>query len=173
MQPWECGETGRQTDRRTHALTETNWIYSLSHSTPCLKNVLALGCYYFYTHERISIFLGKNAAGKVGNQKTLYYAISNNMWFCITWQNGKHENCIFARCISVLPEFKQSLFDYRQHCAQRKPPVFSLLRGRFWGYSPRRGDTLHRWGRTLAWRKGPLLCAKFHPHRCNDKGVGP
>ena len=33
-------------------------------------------------------------------------------------------------------------------------PVFSLLRGRFWGFSPRRGDTLHRWG----W---------------NDKGVGP
>ena len=31
-------------------------------------------------------------------------------------------------------------------------PVFSLLRGRFWGFSPRRGDTLHR---------------------CNDKGVGP
>jgi len=26
---------------------------------------------------------------------------------------------------------------YRQHCAQRKPPVFNLLRGRFWGFSPR------------------------------------
>ena len=25
-------------------------------------------------------------------------------------------------------------------------PVFSLLRGQFWGFSPRRGDTLHRWG---------------------------
>jgi len=44
-------------------------------------------------------------------------------------------------------------------------PVFSLLRGRFWAFSPRRGDTLHRWG--------PILHAKFHPHRCNDKGVGP
>ena len=22
-------------------------------------------------------------------------------------------------------------------------------------------------------RSGPLLHAKFHPHRCNDKGVGP
>jgi len=21
--------------------------------------------------------------------------------------------------------------------------------------------------------KGPRLCAKFHPHRCNDKGIGP
>ena len=27
-------------------------------------------------------------------------------------------------------------------------------------------DTLHRWGWNLA------LCAKLHPHRCNDKGVG-
>ena len=25
-------------------------------------------------------------------------------------------------------------------------PVFSLLTGRFWGFLPRRGDTLHRWG---------------------------
>jgi len=34
-------------------------------------------------------------------------------------------------------------------------PVFSLLRGWFWGFSPRRGDTLHRWGWNLAWRRGP------------------
>ena len=34
-------------------------------------------------------------------------------------------------------------------------PVFSLLRGRFWGFSPRRGDTLHRWGWNLACRRGP------------------
>jgi len=35
---------------------------------------------------------------------------------------------------------------YRQHCAQRKASVFKLLRGRFWGFSPRWGDTLHRLG---------------------------
>ena len=23
------------------------------------------------------------------------------------------------------------------------------------------------------WHEGPLLRAKFHPHRCNDKGIGP
>jgi len=40
-------------------------------------------------------------------------------------------------------------------------PVFSLLRGRFWGFSPRRGDKLHWWGWNLAQRRGP---AKFHPH---------
>ena len=43
--------------------------------------------------------------------------------------------------------------------------VFSLLRGRFSGFSQHRGDTLHRWGE--------ICHAKFHPHRCNDKGVGP
>jgi len=39
--------------------------------------------------------------------------------------------------------------NYRQHCAQHKPPVFSLFRGRFSGFSPRSGD----------WRQ-----------RCNDGG---
>jgi len=37
-------------------------------------------------------------------------------------------------------------FHYRQHCAKRKAPVLNLLRGRFWGFSPHRGDTLYRWG---------------------------
>jgi len=36
-------------------------------------------------------------------------------------------------------------------------PVFSLLRGRFWGFSPRRGDTLHRWRWNLA-RRSPPSC---------------
>jgi len=44
---------------------------------------------------------------------------------------------------------------YRQHRAQRHAPVFKLLGGRFWGFSPRRGDTLHRWGLNLAWTRGP------------------
>ena len=36
-----------------------------------------------------------------------------------------------------------------------KAPVFELLRGRFWGFSPRRGDTLQwRWcNLALAWRR--------------------
>jgi len=34
-------------------------------------------------------------------------------------------------------------------------PVFNLLRGRFWGFSSRRGDTLYRWGWNLAWRSVP------------------
>ena len=52
---------------------------------------------------------------------------------------------------------------YRQHYAQRKAPVFKLLRGRFWGFQPHRGDMLHLWGWNLAWRSGLGRSAKFHP----------
>ena len=45
---------------------------------------------------------------------------------------------------------------YQQHCTQRKMPVFNLLRGRFWGFSPSRGNTLHRWGWNLA--RSPPPC---------------
>jgi len=30
---------------------------------------------------------------------------------------------------------------------------------------------LHRWGE-ICHGEGPLLRAKFHPYRCNDKGIG-
>jgi len=55
--------------------------------TPCLKNVPPLACYNFDTHEWILIVFGRNRADKVGNQKTFYYATSNNLCFCTTWQN--------------------------------------------------------------------------------------
>jgi len=78
------------------------------------KNVPPLACYNFYTRERILISFGKNAEDKVSNEKTLYYATSNNLCFCTTWQNGKHDTKIafFTRSISALPEFNQSLFDF-------------------------------------------------------------
>jgi len=58
---------------------------------------------------------------------------------------------------------------YRQHCTQRKAPIYKLFRGLSWGFSPRRGDTLHRWSKI--WHGGPLLHAKFHRHQCNNKGI--
>jgi len=55
------------------------------------------------------------------NQKTLYYATSNNLCFCTTWQNGKTQKKLHFSlkcCINALPEFNQlldvfSLFDSR------------------------------------------------------------
>jgi len=39
---------------------------------------------------------GRNIIDKVGNQKTLYYVTSNNLYFCtIPGETGKHENRIF------------------------------------------------------------------------------
>jgi len=35
--------------------------------------------------------------------------------------------------------------------------LFNLLRGRFWGFSPRRGHRLHRWGWKLARRREPKV----------------
>jgi len=66
----------------------------------------------------------------------------------------------YSHCRPYQPVLNSEDF-YRQHCSQRKPPVFNLLRGRFWGFSPRRGDTLHRWGWNFACRRDHL------------RGIGP
>jgi len=38
---------------------------------------------------------GSTVADRVVNQKTLYYATSNNLCFCTTWQNGETRNHVF------------------------------------------------------------------------------
>jgi len=40
-----------------------------------------------------------------------------------------------------------------------KRQLFNLPRGRFWGFSPLRGDTLHRWG----WNSVPSSVPNFTP----------
>ena len=77
-----------------HVWNRLKCVLKLALTTPCLKNVPPLACYKFDTHERILIFFGRN----VGNQKTPYYATSNNLCFCTTWQNGEtrksHFHCV-------------------------------------------------------------------------------
>jgi len=54
-----------------------------------------------------------------------------------------------------------------------KRRLFKLLRGRFWGFSPLRGDTLHRSGWNLAWRRGlrsPPTC-QISSHPRSDQGI--
>jgi len=80
--------------------------------TPCPKNVPPLACYNFDTREWILTFFGRNVIDKVSCHKILYYATSSNLYFCTTWQNGKHGHCIFTRCISALPEFSQLLLAF-------------------------------------------------------------
>ena len=59
-------------------------IYTVSQ-----KNVPPLACYNFDKHEWILICFGRNVTNKVGNQKMLYYATSNNLCFCTTWQDAE------------------------------------------------------------------------------------
>jgi len=58
---------------------------------------------------------GRSVTDRVSNQKTYYYATSNNLCFCITplpRKTEKHENAFSLKCrISALPEFNQ-LFDF-------------------------------------------------------------
>jgi len=71
------------------------------------KNVPLLGCYNFETWERILIFFGRNVTHKVSNQKTYYYATSNNLRFCTTWQNGETQkshfqsNAVLVHCLNL------------------------------------------------------------------------
>jgi len=73
--------TDRQTDTPRYSVC--NYIHCVS------KNV-HLWLAITLTHMNwILIFLGRNVTDKVGNQKTLYYATSNNLCFCTTWQNAE------------------------------------------------------------------------------------
>ena len=55
------------------------YVLTRLENAPCLKNVPPLTCYNFDAHEWILIFFGRNVTHKVGNQKTLYYAIVNRL----------------------------------------------------------------------------------------------
>ena len=73
----------------------------------------SLACSNFDTCELtdFDVFFGRNVTDKVSNQKTLYYATSNNLCFCTAWQNGETRKLHFSLkcCISALPEFNQLL----------------------------------------------------------------
>jgi len=81
------------------------------------KNVPPLACYNFNSHEWILIFFGRNVTNKVGNQKTFYYATSNNLCFCTTWQNAETRKSHFslswtvlhAQCTCALSSWKKKL----------------------------------------------------------------
>jgi len=59
---------------------------------------------------------GRNATDKVCNQKTLYYATSNNLCFCTTWHNGETRKSHFhsvgllhTQCTCALSSWKKKL----------------------------------------------------------------
>jgi len=70
-------------------------LFQLAYYTVSQKKVPPLACYNFDSHEWILIFFGRNVTDEVGNQETLYYATSNNLCFCTTWQNGETQKFTF------------------------------------------------------------------------------
>jgi len=70
--------------------------------------------------ERIWIFFGRNVVSKVNSQKMLYYATSNNLCFCTTWQNANTKIAFF------------SLKCYLYLCIARIQPVVAWFLQSFW-----------------------------------------
>jgi len=65
---------------------------------------------------------------------------------------------------------------YRQHCAQRKPAGNLFTQTPILRFFAPQGRHVAPMGVKFGkddGTKGPLLQAKIHPHRCNDRGVGP
>ena len=86
--------------------------------TQCLKKVPPLVRYNFDTHEHILIFVGRNVIDKVSNQKTLYFATSNNVCFCTTWQNRDTKVAFFTQMM--------------YQCIARIQPVATWCLQSFW-----------------------------------------
>jgi len=85
-----------QGDGRVIALTANVVGDTPFHLHRVSKHVPPLACYNFDTRVRIFDIFGRNSTNKLMNQKMLYYASSNNLCFCITWQNGKLKKLHFS-----------------------------------------------------------------------------
>ena len=75
--------------------------------------------------------------------------------------NSKHQHAVIASRRELL-HFMRAF--YRQHCAQRKPAGISFTQRPILRFFAPQGRHVAPIG---------VKFAKFHPHRCNDKGVGP
>jgi len=67
----------------SHSMYICTLVYTVSQKTTRLWLAITL------THMNGFWYFGRNVTDKVGNQKTLYYATSNNLCFCTTWQNAE------------------------------------------------------------------------------------
>jgi len=83
MAPSSVRSCTRRLSITTSDIGDQSYIHRVS------KNVPPVDCYNVDAHEWILMFSGRNVTDKVGSQKTLYYATSNNLCFCTTCQNGE------------------------------------------------------------------------------------
>ena len=80
--------TDRQRDRPRYSVCNNR--PHLYVGTPCLKNIppITLTHVHGFWHSLAEMLPIKWAIKR-------HFTTSNNLCFCTTWQNGKHENCIF------------------------------------------------------------------------------
>jgi len=85
------GETGSRNMAKTAYLNlPLSTSYSLSYIHRVSKKRPTFGLLQLWrTWMDFYIFLAEMLTNNVGNQKTLYYATSNNLCFCTTWQNAE------------------------------------------------------------------------------------
>jgi len=123
-----------QPRRRWYRLESTGWeivqwlcrrylpswtlLHTCAYSTQCLKKTSHLWLAITFTHMNgFWYFFGGNVTDKVGNQKTLYYATSNNLYFCTTWQNAETQKShislnwivLYKQCTCALSSWKKNL----------------------------------------------------------------
>ena len=91
--------------------------------TSVSKNVPLMACYNFDIHKRISIIFGRDVTSKVGNQKKHYYATSNNLSLCTSWQNAKTQKsnfslkcCISRKCCSSWTVLHTQRSSWKKNC---------------------------------------------------------
>ena len=102
---------------------------------------------------------------------------------CMVHANAGCELCVLncqpCKCTmenfgSIQKQFSST--DYRQHCAQCKSAGISFTQRPILRFFAPQGRHVAPMGVKFDVEEGtevPLLRAKFHPHRCNDKSVGP
>jgi len=134
----------------TTTATATAAATATTTTTPYLaKNVPPLACNNFDAREWILIFFGRNVTDKVGNQKTLYYATSNNLCFCTTWQNGENMKITF---FSQLHCVTHTMHLYAVFLKEKLSSVMCLIAPNICWDSKVPINTVH-WLLLQAWRR--------------------
>jgi len=77
----------------------THSVWNMSHLWLAITLTYMSGFWYFF---------GTNTTSKVSNQKMLYYATSNNLYFCTTWQNRNHKTQKLDFSLTVLVHCQNS-----------------------------------------------------------------
>ena len=127
------------------------WLKTLSFSIAACKEILAtLSAVEAFVQAYWISFPLAVGTGLAINLTVLFYLLSTAR----NWRMHYTTVASASTCLPAsLPAAQTSLFK------------LGLLRGRFWGFSPRRCDMLHWWGGV---KFGTNEWCQISPNRCND-----